>query len=542
MRRSFEPRLPLPSGFLLASVLLTACNHATRHTTSVPVPEALPKAKVAKPVATPETKQEPNEIASDPPTAEPIGTAHPTHVQAVAQDGSWAVICQTRSDTNGDGVIRTGLGRHGDFFGDAIEPYLVLGSGAGEPIDSFVAADPNGRFLAYVQDGELVLLDTETQQPVRLHAEGKDDSHPLGQHRAGSFNEEGDRFLFIRPTPTGEYAVVRNLVTGDEQLIDHGEGRLWRASFLGDYVLALIHPKAQSLALPHTTLSARRCRGPISSYSTFGRGGVGPTRRLFRPEGDDPIDSEGIVTVRADGILRRLKDQSLVWENAAGKRTLIVPADCGGRLVNTWKAFGPVLAACTGHAQPPPLVWFDTDDSRPLSLAADAEQDVQSVAETWSQWSDGRSHFVEMSTGNMVSLGTETRLLVSHGDKVYLHRSESSGFHKEWNGYIDWRTKSAHTLAYDFPKYPRGAVSGAWYVVQPPHSGGAGPIIDMDSGRVVGGVTREPLAVSDTGWVLMPAPRPRDKAFVHGPPFQGPLHWYKPGDTPAATPRNIGEP
>jgi hypothetical protein len=482
-----------------------------------------------------------NRIADHPPTTNPIGTAHPTHLWAVAGDGSWLVICQTRRDTDGDGKVHTGLGHHGDFHGDDIEPYLVLGSGAGEPIDTFVGADPSDRYLAYVQKGRLVLLDSRTRRQVNLEASSRDDPNPLGPHRAGDFDEQGRRFLYIRQTLAGERVVIRDLASGSERVLNHGGGKLWRASFAGDYVLALLRPQGKMLPQPRTTLAARRCRGPVISFSIYHTRGARPIRRLLPPGGGSPVNLEGTIAVRGDRILRRLSDQSIVWEAADGGRIPIVPADCGGKVLNTWKGGGPVLTACAGRGKLAPLVWFSNHGSRRLPLSIEAEGDASSVARTWS-WHAEHSYFVDMVTGTMIKLGHETRMLASRGDKVYLHRSENEeGHRKEWTGYIDWRSGTARTLPYRFPDVPEGEVGGPWWVLRPTARSFPGPVIDMDSGRVVAGVDRAPLAISDTGWVLMPS-LTIDGELVAGPPHRGPLQWYRPGKAPTAAPESVGQP
>ena len=88
------------------------------------------------------------------PVDAPIGTAHPVLVEELADNGTWLVICEARADTDHDGQIEVGVGFHGDMFGDKMLPYLVLGSGPGIAIDSYVASlgalnrDRDGRLRA----------------------------------------------------------------------------------------------------------------------------------------------------------------------------------------------------------------------------------------------------------------------------------------------------------------------------------------------------------------------------------------------------------
>jgi hypothetical protein len=89
------------------------------------------------------------------------------------------------------------------------------------------------------------------------------------------------------------------------------------------------------------------------------------------------------------------------------------------------------------------------------------------------------------------------------------------------------------TLPYRFPPYPRAATAGAWLALQP-STWDRGPVIDLERGVVTGGVDRDPLAVTRSGWILL-EPEPRGARPV-GPPYPGPLRWYLPGPAPAARP------
>src|SRR5689334_16898306 len=85
----------------------------------------------------------------------PIGTDGAIVIEASDPDGRWVVACQARTDTNGDGKVEVNIGLHGDTFGDAMTPYLVVGTGAGEAIDAFVDQSSDGAWLAAVVKDQL---------------------------------------------------------------------------------------------------------------------------------------------------------------------------------------------------------------------------------------------------------------------------------------------------------------------------------------------------------------------------------------------------
>jgi hypothetical protein len=210
------------------------------------------------------------------PTGATIGTKHPIVVEAVARDGAWAVICQARADTDGDGSIAVHTGYHGDTFGDDFAPYVVLGTVDGERIESLLGFTRDGKWLIAMRGGQVSVLEAATAKWTALpKADVRDDGVPLGPHRAASVAFEGDRMTYFRDDDT---IVIRELATGREREIDVPKVKLWRVELepLGHwakvYVIEKDTDKDGKLTWPsiHTSLSDRDCRGPIMSYSTGG--------------------------------------------------------------------------------------------------------------------------------------------------------------------------------------------------------------------------------------------------------------------------------
>jgi hypothetical protein len=211
-----------------------------------------------------------------------VGTAHPVVVEAAARDGAWIVICQARTDTDGDGEIAVHAGMHGDTYGDQFRPYLVRGAGEGEPIDSLVGYTRDGRWLVAMRAGKLALLDAHAGTWSEIAgADLRDDGVPLGPHRAASLATAGDRMTFFRDDET---IVVRELSTGAEHTVKVAGARVWRVEVepLGTwarvYAIRTDSDKDGKLTWPsvRSSLSDRDCRGPIMSYSTGGWSGDKP--------------------------------------------------------------------------------------------------------------------------------------------------------------------------------------------------------------------------------------------------------------------------
>jgi hypothetical protein len=297
-----------------------------------------------------------------PPPAGDVGTAHPVVVQAVGANAQWAALCQARADTDGDGKIEIHVGYHGDLHGDEMTPFLVLGSGAGAPIDDFVTASPSGRHLVVIRQGKLVLIDSESKGEVDLSAHGadvRDDHSPFGHHRAAELSDDGERVLYLRHDAAGDSVVVRELATQNEVVIPAGPGMLWRATFApgGRWVQLLVVAKDTdgdgklTWPTPRTSLGGRKCRGPIAVYGVYGRNGDEPEERYARVTGGAAVTAADVVIPMGDALIRRAKDGALSIDAGGGKTRALAPAACGAKVLAVDPPSGRVLVACGALAK-----------------------------------------------------------------------------------------------------------------------------------------------------------------------------------------------
>ena len=233
-------------------------------------------------------------VERTPPDQAEVGTASPGVAYAVDVDRKWAAVCQARHDDNGDGKLEIVPGQHGELVGDAVRPYLVLGSGAGTEIDDFVDADPSGRWVVVTKDLCVHLVDTLSGKTVALPgADGRPGDAVFGGHRAASFSPDGVSVLYRRTEGRRALVIVRDLVSGSERAIDPGAGELQGAFFEKNGRLVVMEVtgadtnrdgevQPQRVA---STLGKRRCRGPIASYSTHGIIGDQPVLRTVARDG-----------------------------------------------------------------------------------------------------------------------------------------------------------------------------------------------------------------------------------------------------------------
>jgi hypothetical protein len=225
-----------------------------------------------------------------------IGTANPLLVQQIAPDGHWAVICQAREDTDGDGAINVHLGFHGDLSGDRMVPYLVQGTGAGTKIDFFIAADLAGRFIAFARGGHLVLLDTQRHREFDLTKSGRASTTRVD--RPASIDSLGRRLAYWRDVAP-PVVVVRDLGNGRERVIPVADGEPWAAALSPDGTVlrvSTLRRDASGVSKPPTRatdLAMGACVGPAAAYMRYPTHGDRPDTRFVSLEpGPSRLDIE----------------------------------------------------------------------------------------------------------------------------------------------------------------------------------------------------------------------------------------------------------
>ncbi|MDI1429549.1 hypothetical protein [Polyangium sorediatum] len=196
-----------------------------------------------------------------------VGSPDPLILEAHDPAGRWVILCQPREDTNGDGQIEAHRGNHGGPSGDDVDPYLILGSGAGQPIDQYVAHA--GSHVAVIRDGKLVVVDVEGRtETVVPRADVTDDNDPFSPHRTAVFDAAGRTLAYLATKGERTIAIVRDLASGVETEVDPGPGRLWRIELPGDdssiaMQVVVADTNGDGILgwpIPATSLSHRRCR------------------------------------------------------------------------------------------------------------------------------------------------------------------------------------------------------------------------------------------------------------------------------------------
>ncbi|HVE81854.1 MAG TPA: hypothetical protein VND93_03365 [Myxococcales bacterium] len=291
--------------------------------------------------------------------AVPVGTGAPFFVLATAPDGRWVVACQAREDTDGSGAIDARVREDGTFAGDDLVPYLfrpgLTGDPSGEALVALIASSHDGRWLAIQGAEGLWLLDTLRESRARL-----EDASP-----SASFDRLGEKVAYVKKVRGKLLAAVRNLETGQEQLVDPGPGALRAVRLDADGEMLNLFLDVPPIEPPRATPARRPrhpappppppppprpvCPSPAERASPPVEKGAAIHRVMLLPDGK-PIEVPGLVRTLGRAILRRGERGELLVQDAQGFEVEWVPHDCGARLLQVDPARELVLVACDGAA------------------------------------------------------------------------------------------------------------------------------------------------------------------------------------------------
>lgn len=453
-----------------------------------------------------------------------VGTSDPLLLRAVAPDGGWAVVCQARADTDGDGVIAVSVGPRGQLAGDRLVSYLIEGSGEGEPIDAFVAADPSGRHLVIERGGRLLLRDSWNQSDIDLSERGAvtgSDKSPFAPHRAASFSDDGRKVLHLRRRGAREDVVVLDLESGAETVFDPGEGLLWRAEFDSSsewLVLRVVDADTNAdgrWSLPHGKPgpSDSPCTSPVPEYRAPVVPPDKPSVRVAKVSGGPVRQVRGFVTsFGPGGVLRRQEDRALFVDRPGGSVELWSGSSCDGRLLQADPARQLLLVACATEEGPRTLRLVERDAQQDLDIVVGPFEVDTVIAgaprliPVYAFPAPG-TLLVDLERRQVIPLLPRDKVVATHAANVLVRRGEEL--------FLGDATKSLARL---------GAVDLLSPVLRQSALVFMAPwVVDMARGRAVGQVTGEALALSRQGAVLV-ARVPADAQHV----AQGPLSWVNP--------------
>lgn len=430
-----------------------------------------------------------------------LGTAHPVRLLAASPDGRWAVLCETRQDTDGNGVLDTSPGFNG-LYGDQMEAVLVLGSGPGTAIDDLISYDPTGRELVILRDRKLVLLDTHDGSEVDLSALGAYDrlfrDPKTDAYLLASFDPAGQHLAYLKIEQGHVKVIVRELSTGHETKVDPGPGKFVSADFdrSGAHILVQALPgkwaPARVFEPPfvgvHPLCQTRTGSDVVTSVSER------PVNRLASIKGGVAREDPGYLDTLGSSTLRREPKGPLVLEDSAGSHELL-SATCLPRVQGVDAEHGRVLALCLADGKKAHLLLVGVGLKRDLGPKPNISGGTSSDASVEDKFvpfgrhvfvtdQDGDDTVIDVETGERRRTSSWQEVLASWGDRTLVSRQQTlillDGPNETVLGHIDER-------------YPKVLKAGSLRYVAP-------LLIDLAQGKIIGSrPTRElPFSPGDS--------------------------------------------
>lgn len=309
-----------------------------------------------------------------PPTTEALvpllGQQAPTALVAAAPGGHWAVLCEAVTDADGDGKLAVRLTQHGEFEGDPLE-HALYANGTRVRIDEFAGSDPTGRYVAYVVNRELYLLDTVTDRVVALtDADTRSTQASYQPLRSVTFSDDGRLLGYLRGETTS-ILVVRDLSRQTEQTVALSGSPAYRIKFTpGSRYIELQAPVRDTNKngrldwLSPLRKGGAPCPSPIPTYRVWQFPGDQPDVSLFDVETGKLSVPEGYVLAAGRFVVRRTEDRRLTAEEPGKPALAVSSKECNGRVLHVDGASGAVLFGCNGAWGQRRQMFLRTRDAR----------------------------------------------------------------------------------------------------------------------------------------------------------------------------------
>ncbi|HTM46719.1 MAG TPA: hypothetical protein VL137_17310 [Polyangiaceae bacterium] len=469
-------------------------------------------------------------IPSQPALFAPLGAAAPTLLRAASPDGRWVALCQARVDSNADGALSVEVGPHGELFGDHLQSYWVYDHGTGLLIDQFVGSSPDGRYVATIEKGGLLLRDTTGGTVTNLSERGADlrnDQAPLLGPRILRFDPTGRRLLYLRhsdnPAANAEdHIVVRDLSSGAERDFSSGEGLFWRADFdaTGEFVVTRVitadtnKNKHLDWPYPLQTESNPGCTGPLPSFAVWEYPGDQPAVRIFRMSDSKFTDAPGFVSSFGAGWITR-DDQHALNVNGVQTPFALSNADCDARVLHSDPLRQLAVVACMGAKGGPELELVGPGYRAALNLQVSSfEVDIELPGMPFlvPLYAKKATSMLDLDTRVAYALEESDWVEASYGKRALIRRNDAL---YAWdNGIL------SPTFGKLLPMRPV-LQQGAMVLVPP-------LLVDLETESLVGQVEDHVLALTEHGALLEAASYPTTPTTLP----QGPLRWLPPPRTP----------
>jgi hypothetical protein len=436
-----------------------------------------------------------------------FGSPHPFSLVAASPLRNWVVACQARRDTDKNGAVRVTSTPEGDVTGDDLQWFYLEAGSPDLAIDAFAGSDPQGRFVAYVHDGQMRLRDAQEHVDVALHgAELDDDAAPYRSHRAVAFAPDAPRVAYLRHADARQAVVLRELDTGTERSFELGPEPVWRLQLpAGGHFAQLATILVDSNKNRRLDWSfpkqkgPKRCPLPVPSYDVWSYPGDTSTAHLLDLHTGKISAPEGYVTTFGEEVLSRSSFGEL-WLDAnmgGSKSPRRVASDkCLARVQSADSSRGVIVFGCAEQAGQRRTMYLHTAGRR-VSLDMDlAGYETDSADNRLPQlltfYPHNDTYLLDLDSSKLAKLAETTRVLGSFGNCALTEKNAQLAF-----------TQMDGTAVKEIPLgRKRGALAS---VLQAAQFIALGPqLFDLKAREYVGSFRDTPLALSRDGLGLLP--------------------------------------
>lgn len=360
----------------------------------------------------------------NPPPPGPLGLAGvntPVAWIASGNGGHWTALCEAPKDTNGDRKLEVEVGPHGELRGDALVQVLYVGK-VRHVIDEFAGADPTGRYVAYVSNAELLLLDIDAGS--RIHFQDADTRatrasfQPL---RSVAFSDDGKQLAYLRGGATPSL-IVHELPSHAERAYALTGGSPYRIRFApGGRFLRVETPRRDTNKngrldwLHAARKDPPRCPSPIATYDVWQFPGDEPESDLLDLQTGKLFTPEGFVVASGSVIVKRTDDRRLTAETPGRPPWSVSSSECNGRVHHVDGRSGIIVFGCaSAWGQRRDLFWRAPDTRVPLGFNV-AAFELDGVL----PWSDAILSFYPGNESWLFNVRTRERWRLPDGTQVH---------------------------------------------------------------------------------------------------------------------------
>jgi hypothetical protein len=406
-----------------------------------------------------------------------------------------------------------------------LDRYL-LAPGEELSIDGLLGTDASERYALVVRGAQTWLWDSEGKETRALTAIGGDQrlsAESFAELRTLSFDPSSEHLMYAGSAEQGERLVIRTLGADTERKIDPGAGLIWRAHFDPGGVYAVVELISEDsnrngkADFPAPLLSAPRpCRASPERFHAWSVRGDRPEVVLIPLSGGAPIHEPDLVMPVSDALLLRDAGGAL-WLERAGKKRLLEPAACQGRIVHADAERELFIVGCTQKKAAPggtrgkdsgrvslELVSRQGRQSLNLELASvELDREVSDSARLVALYPGSETVLFDADRREVLALRSGDIVLATRAGRALIRRGDALLFYD-----VDAHGELA--LPATLEKYPDILLTPPFAFVSP-------VLVNLDTASVVGSSPLRPLALSSEGKLLVADGAPGSSRLARGP-------------------------